>query len=113
MSPTSSRLAALAASLLLTAAVHAAESHAGELVGPGTISTGLQETSVALTPDGDTLYFMRSDLAEADDRYLEVAHRLSPYPRIGSPERNLHQHNCGAGRWKRGYLAKEARHDAH
>ncbi|MGN6740399.1 hypothetical protein [Dyella sp.] len=74
MSPTSSRLAALAASLLLTAAVHAAESHTGELVGPGTISTGLQETSVALTPDGDTLYFMRSDFSESDDTIV-VSHR--------------------------------------
>jgi hypothetical protein len=46
----------------------------GELLGPGTISTGLQETSVALTRDGNTLYFMRSDFAEADDTIL-VAHR--------------------------------------
>lgn len=42
----------------------------GELVGPGTISTGLQETSAALTPDGHTLYFMRSDFAEADDTIM-------------------------------------------
>jgi hypothetical protein len=34
---------------------------AGELIGPGVISTGLQETSAALTPDGNTLYFMRSE----------------------------------------------------
>ncbi|MEW9571589.1 TolB family protein [Rhodanobacter sp. Si-c] len=46
----------------------------GELVGPGVISTGLQETSAALTPDGDTLYFMRSDFAERDDTIL-VSHR--------------------------------------
>lgn len=74
MSITPSRLAALLASLLLTATVHATESQAGELVGPGTISTGLQETSVALTPDGDTLYFMRSDFSESDDTIL-VSHR--------------------------------------
>lgn len=42
----------------------------GELVGPGVISTGLQETSAALTPDGRTLYFMRSDFAEADDTIM-------------------------------------------
>jgi len=47
-----------------------AEAHAGELVGPGVISTGLQETSAALTPDGNTLYFMRSDFAEKDDTLL-------------------------------------------
>jgi hypothetical protein len=43
---------------------------AGELLGPGVISTGLQETSAALTPDGHTLYFMRSDFAEADDTIM-------------------------------------------
>ena len=47
---------------------------AGELLGPGTISTGLQETSATLTPDGDTLYFMRSDFTEKDDTIL-VSHR--------------------------------------
>lgn len=47
---------------------------AAELVGPGVISTGLQETSATLTPDGNTLYFMRSDFAEADDTIL-VSHR--------------------------------------
>lgn len=47
---------------------------AGDLLGPGVISTGLQETSVALSPDGATLYFMRSDLAEKDDTIL-VSHR--------------------------------------
>lgn len=45
-------------------------SSAGELVGPGVVSTGLQETSVTRTPDGNTLYFMRSDFAEADDTIL-------------------------------------------
>lgn len=48
---------------------------AGALVGAGVISTGLQETSVALTPDGNTLYFMRSDLSEADDTIM-VSRRL-------------------------------------
>jgi hypothetical protein len=47
---------------------------AGTLLGAGVISTGLQETSVALTPDGNTLYFMRSDFAEADDTIM-VSHR--------------------------------------
>jgi len=47
---------------------------AGELVGPGVISTGLQETSAALSPDNNTLYFMRSDFAEKDDTIL-VTHR--------------------------------------
>ena len=46
----------------------------GELVGGGVISTGLQETSAALTPDGNTLYFMRSDFSEADDTIM-VSHR--------------------------------------
>jgi len=46
----------------------------GELIGPGTVSTGLQETSVAMTPDGETLYFMRSDFGEKDDTIL-VSHR--------------------------------------
>ncbi|MGB5851149.1 MAG: hypothetical protein WBG85_02520 [Rhodanobacter sp.] len=46
----------------------------GELLDPGVISTGVQETSVALTPDGRTLYFMRSDFAEADDTIM-VSHR--------------------------------------
>lgn len=79
MFATPSRLATFLAALLLTATAHAAEraaadAQAGELVGPGTISTGLQETSVALTPDGATLYFMRSDLNESDDTIL-VSHR--------------------------------------
>ncbi|MEP6897442.1 MAG: hypothetical protein ABI870_02825 [Rhodanobacter sp.] len=62
--------ATLCCSLMLAAGMAAA----GELVGPGVISTGLQETSAALTPDGKTLYFMRSDVAEADDTIL-VSHR--------------------------------------
>lgn len=73
MSIVLTRLAALLASLLLTATVQAADPLTGRLVGPGTISTGLQETSVALTPDGATLYFMRSDFSESDDTIL-VSH---------------------------------------
>lgn len=46
----------------------------GELLAPGIISTGLQETSAAVTPDGKTVYFMRSDFAEKDDTIL-VSHR--------------------------------------
>lgn len=45
-----------------------------ELLGPGVISTGLQETSAAFSPDGNTLFFMRSDFAEKDDTIL-VSHR--------------------------------------
>jgi hypothetical protein len=40
---------------------------AAELLGPGVISTGLQETSAAFSPDGGTVYFMRSDFSEKDD----------------------------------------------
>ncbi|WP_266171318.1 TolB family protein [Dyella subtropica] len=47
---------------------------AAELLGPGVISTGLQETTAALSPDGQTLYFLRSDFAEADDTIM-VSHR--------------------------------------
>lgn len=59
---------AFVASLAITFGVPAAS--AGELLGPGVISTGLQETSVALAPDGQTVYFMRSDFAEADDTIM-------------------------------------------
>lgn len=59
---------------VLALALIAANAVAGELVGPGVISTGLQETSAALSPDGNTLYFMRSDFAEKDDTIL-VSHR--------------------------------------
>jgi hypothetical protein len=74
----SSRRLVLAACLAaMLAALPAARAAAtGELLGPGVISTGLQETSAALTPDGRTLYFMRSDFAEADDTIL-VAHRAA------------------------------------
>ena len=47
---------------------------AAELLGPGVISTSLQETTAALSPDGQTLYFLRSDFAETDDTIL-VSHR--------------------------------------
>jgi Tol biopolymer transport system component len=47
---------------------------AAEMLGPGVISTGLQETTAAFSPDGQTLYFMRSDFAEADDTIL-LSHR--------------------------------------
>jgi hypothetical protein len=47
-----------------------AASPQGKLVGAGTVSTGLQETSVAMTRDGETLYFMRSDFGEKDDTIL-------------------------------------------
>jgi WD40 repeat protein len=52
----------------------AASAQAAELLGPGVISTGLQETTAALSPDGQTLYFLRSDFAETDDTIL-VSHR--------------------------------------
>lgn len=64
--------ACLAAALVALPAARAAGT--GELLGPGTISTGVQETSVTLTRDGNTLYFMRSDVAEADDTIM-VSHR--------------------------------------
>src|SRR3569623_823151 len=43
---------------------------AAALLGPGVISTGLQETSASLSPDGGTVYFMRSDFGEKDDTIL-------------------------------------------
>lgn len=58
----------------LFAALVAAPLWAGELLAPGVISTGLQETSATLSPDNNTLYFMRSDFAERDDTIL-VTHR--------------------------------------
>lgn len=64
--------------LLLTTAISlgllAATAMAGEILAPGVISTGLQETSAAVTPDGNTVYFMRSDFSEKDDTIL-VSHR--------------------------------------
>lgn len=59
----------LACGLGLTGFVNAAD-----LLGPGVISTGMQETTAAVSPDGETLFFMRSDLAETDDTIL-VSHR--------------------------------------
>ncbi|MFC5742055.1 PD40 domain-containing protein [Dyella tabacisoli] len=52
----------------------AAPVKAAELLGAGVISTGLQETTAALSPDGQTLYFLRSDFTETDDTIL-VSHR--------------------------------------
>lgn len=78
MSPRHFVLAAIA---IATFAAHAQTR--GELVGPGIISTGLQETSAALTPDGDALYFMRSDFAERDDTIL-VSHRVDGH--WGAPQ---------------------------
>jgi Tol biopolymer transport system component len=60
----------IAASLYCFVVAAASNAVATELISPGVISTGLQETSVALTPDGRTLYFMRSDAAESDDTIL-------------------------------------------
>lgn len=64
--------------VLLTTAISlglaAGTAMAGDVLGPGIISTGLQETSVAMTPDDNTVYFMRSDFAEKDDTIL-VSHR--------------------------------------
>lgn len=68
MSPRTLVLAACLAATFATLPAWAASP--GELVGPGVISTGGQETSVALTPDGRTLYFMRSDVSEADDTIM-------------------------------------------
>ncbi|MDR3443947.1 MULTISPECIES: PD40 domain-containing protein [unclassified Dyella] len=58
----------------ITLALTATRAVAGELVGAGVISTGLQETSAALSSDNNTLYFMRSDFAEKDDTIL-LTHR--------------------------------------
>ena len=66
----------LVLAVCVAAALAAQAATAGELLGPGVISTGLQETSAALTPDGNTVYFMRSDFAEADDTIL-VSHRAA------------------------------------
>lgn len=63
----------LSTALLISATALAAPPH-GELLGPGTLSTGVQETSAALTPDGNTLYFMRSDFSEEDATIL-LSHR--------------------------------------
>jgi len=44
-----------------------------ELLAPGIISTGLKETSAAFAPDGNTVYFVRSDASEVNDTIL-VSH---------------------------------------
>lgn len=85
MSPRHFVLAACLAAALVAPLAARAQAH-GELVGPGVISTGLQETSAALTPDGNTLYFMRSDFAERDDTIL-VSHRADGHwgmPQVAS-----------------------------
>ncbi|HET6805598.1 MAG TPA: hypothetical protein VFH59_09190 [Frateuria sp.] len=48
---------------------------AAALLGPGVISTGLQETTAAFAPDGDTVYFLRSDLSEKDDTIVYAQRR--------------------------------------
>jgi len=50
---------------------------AGELVGPGIISSGWQETSAALTRDRRTLYFMRSNVSGYDNTIM-VSQRKGP-----------------------------------
>jgi hypothetical protein len=60
----------LALATLIASGAGATPLLAGELVGPGVISTGLQETSVAMTADGNTLFFMRSDAGETDDTIM-------------------------------------------
>jgi hypothetical protein len=64
----------LSTMLVIVSGVATAALPQGHLIGPGVISTGLKETSVAMTRDGSTLYFMRSDIAERDDTIL-VSHR--------------------------------------
>lgn len=59
---------------MVLAMVCAGSVSAAELLGPGVISTGLQETTATFSPDGQTLYFMRSDFAETDDTIL-LSHR--------------------------------------
>lgn len=58
-------VAACAAAISALPAARAAP--AAELLGPGVISTGLQETSAAFSPDGNMVYFLRSDFSEKDD----------------------------------------------
>ncbi|MGN2248480.1 hypothetical protein ACFWZ1_00230 [Frateuria sp. GZRe14] len=60
--------------LTLVLALACTTTTAADLLGPGVISTGLQETSATFSPDGDTVYFMRSDFGEKDDTIL-VSHR--------------------------------------
>lgn len=64
----------LAFATMIASGAGATPLFAGELIGPGVISTGLQETSVAMTADGNTLFFMRSDMGETDDTIM-VSHK--------------------------------------
>jgi hypothetical protein len=63
----------VAAIAALPSTAHAAS--VAELFAPGVISTGLQETSAAFSPDGDTVYFMRSDFSEKDDTIVYAQRR--------------------------------------
>lgn len=76
--------AVMRAAALVLAATSAASG--GALVGPGIISTGLQETSAALTPDRSALYFMRSDFGERDDTILVSERRAGRWstPRVAA-----------------------------
>lgn len=70
--------------VLCALALSALPALAGELLGPGVLSTGLHETSVAMTADRQTVYFVRSDLTEAEDTIL-VSQRVDGHwstPRI-------------------------------
>jgi Tol biopolymer transport system component len=60
---------------MVLALAGAAPAAAAELLGPGVISTGLQETTAAFSPDGQELYFLRSDFAETDDTILVSQHQ--------------------------------------
>lgn len=76
----------LSVTLMIVPCMVAAAPPQGHLIGPGVISTGLKETSVAMTRDGNTLYFVRSDIAEQDDTIL-VSHREHGHwsaPRVAS-----------------------------
>ncbi|TBR36073.1 MULTISPECIES: TolB family protein [Dyella] len=59
---------------MVATALGSSSAMAGELFGAGVISTGMQETSATFTPDGNTVYFMRSDFAERDDTIM-LSHR--------------------------------------
>jgi hypothetical protein len=61
----------LACSLLVACASAVHASDGAQLFAPGVISTSVQETSATFTPDGNTVYFMRSDFAEANTTILQ------------------------------------------
>ena len=65
----------LAACMVAMCVPLAARAGSAELLAPGVISTGLQETSAAFSPDGNTVYFLRSDFAEKDDTILYAQRR--------------------------------------